>query len=77
MQLIFKEAYGRIKLFIILMKNQRYEDAQALAQDDIHVVSVARIRLSSTLFSLPIRSCCCALNLGINKREKQEEKQES
>ena len=28
---VFKEAYGRIKLFIILMKNQRYKDAQALA----------------------------------------------
>ena len=57
------------------MKNQRYKDVQALAQDDIHVVSVARIRLSSRLFSLPVRSCCCASNLGMKKREKQEEKQ--
>ena len=34
-ELIFKEADGRIKLFIILMRDQRYKDAQALAQDDI------------------------------------------
>ena len=59
------------------MKDQRYKDAQALAQDGIHLVSVARIRLSSRLFSLPFRSCCCALNLGTKKREKQEEKQVS
>ena len=59
------------------MRDQRYKDAQALAQDDILVVSVARIRLSSRLFSLPIRSYCCALNLGMKKRENQEEKQES
>lgn len=58
------------------MRDQRFKDAQALAQDDILVVSVARIGLSSRLFSLPIRSYCCASNLGIKKRENQEEKQE-